>query len=352
MSKNEKIKVCFYPTCKNGTNHFLKNLACLLEESGDFRCCGFLDRTKAHESVFDQDVYHFNWFDQSENWPSFFYRLWILLRLHFGRKRIVWTVHNAVPHRKVPWYNCILRKLLLRYSDVIHIMSEGTRELPLLKGFQRKVRMVPHGDYFGSYPHSDLDIRKRHQIPEGRPVILFLGAVQPYKNVDILIKAFEQANAKVADRFCLLICGKVTPENYLQELQSASARNVFFYPQFVPDEEMDAYIRSSAFMVAPYSYRSALNSGTVLLACSYGKTMVTPDIMNVRDIQEESKGLYVYHYDSGSEHVERLTCALEAAAADYESGKIADREERCRMYMEGHSWKSHKAQWLQIFLPL
>lgn len=344
----EKIKVCFYPTCKNGTNHFLRNLSRVLEDSGDFECRGFLDMARAHENVFGLDVYHFNWFDQSEDIISFFYRLYILIRLRIAKKRIVWTVHNAVPHRKVPWYNCILRKLLLHFSDAIHIMSEGSRNLPMLAKVQKKVRMIPHGDYFGSYPHSDVDVRRRHGIPADAPVILFLGAVQPYKNVDVLVRAFSRIKGTFRN-FYLLICGKVTPEGYLGDLQSLGMERVVFSPQFVPDEEMDAYIREAAFMVAPYSFRSALNSGTVLLACSYGKTVVTPDIMNVRDIQEESGGLYVYHYDSQEEHEDCLVKLLEDAMNDSACGKITDKENGCLRYMENHSWNSHKEEWCNLY---
>ena len=239
----DKVKVCFYPTCGNATNHFLANLARLLRSSGDFECSGFLDLAKQKKGEeFRQDVYHFNWFDQSLTFASFLYRYYILLRIIFARKRIVWTIHNSVPHGGVPAYNRILRYLLLRYSSVIHIMNEGSRELPYLQPYLHKVVHIPHGDYFGSYPDSDVDVRKRYGIAANVPIVLFLGAIRPYKHIEVLLEAFDFQDA------ALLICGSVRPPDYLYKLTGSAVgkRNVFFSPEFVPDSE---YCRRTRYPV-------------------------------------------------------------------------------------------------------
>ena len=38
------------------------------------------------------------------------------------------------------------------------------------------------------------------------------------------------------------------------------------------EQNISAYIKTAAVLIAPYSYRSSLNSGTIPLAFSYGKT--------------------------------------------------------------------------------
>lgn len=342
----DKVKVCFYPTCENATNHFLANLARLLCDEGGFECSGFLDLAKQKKGEeFRQDVYHFNWFDQSLTFASFLYRFYILLRVIFARKRIVWTIHNTVPHGGVPVYNRILRALLLRFSSVIHIMSEGSRELPYLQPYLHKVVLVPHGDYFGSYPECDVDIRKKFGIAADVPVVLFLGAIRPYKNIEVLLDAFDFDDA------VLLVCGNARPKEYLNKLtESVSGhKNVVFAPGFVPDSELSAYLRAASFLVAPYSYDSALNSGTVLLACSYGKTVVCPDIAGVRDIQAASSCLYAYHYDSGEEHVAKLREAMARALADARTGTIAVKESGALEYMRRNSWDANRSRWCSLF---
>ena len=342
----DKVKVCFYPTCENATNHFLANLARLLRSSGDFECSGFLDLAKQKKGEeFRQDVYHINWFDQSLTFASFLYRYYILLRIIFARKRIVWTIHNSVSHGGVPFYNRILRGLLLRFSTVIHIMSEGSRDLPYLQPYLNKVELVPHGDYFGSYPESDVNVRERFGIAPDMPLVLFLGAIRPYKNIEVLLDAFDFDNA------ALLICGNVRPADYLDKLTGrvANRKNVIFAPEFVPDSELSAYLRTASFLVAPYSYDSTLNSGTVLLACSYGKTMVCPDIAGVRDIQSESDCLYAYHYVDKADHAGKLRETLARALADAKSGAIADKESRALEYMRKNSWQANSSKWRVLF---
>jgi hypothetical protein len=103
------------------------------------------------------------------------------------------------------------------------------------------------------------------------------------------------------------------------------------------------------FLVAPYSYDSALNSGTVLLACSYGKTVVCPDIAGVRDIQAESNCLYAYHYADNAEHAGRLHEALARALADFRSGTIAEKESRALDYMHRNSWDANRSKWCSLF---
>lgn len=347
----KKTKVCFYPTCENATNHFLANLARLLCAEGGFECSGFLKLAKDSDGeVYRQDVYHFNWFDQSVTFVSFVYRLYILLRLKLAGKKIVWTIHNTVPHGGVPAYNKILRFLLLRFSSVIHIMSEGSRKLPYLQKFSHKVILIPHGDYFGSYPDSSLDVRQKYGIAPDEPLVLFLGAIRPYKNIELLIRNFPVGRAT------LLICGGVRPAGYLRKLQECISvsedgvkNKVILAPDFVPDDDLSAYVRAASFLVAPYSYDSALNSGTVLLACSYGKTMVCPDIAGVQDIQNQADCLYAYHYETPAEHGAELARALNRALDDAQSGELAVKEARTLEYMHKNSWQAHSSEWCGLY---
>ena len=112
--------VCFYPTNQKRTNHFLYNLSNLLESSGKFKCIGYKEiKKECPRQIFSADVYHINWFDQSKDVLSFFKRLYFLLALKLKKKKIVWTIHNVQSHIKTPFYNRILFKLLVRFSDVI-----------------------------------------------------------------------------------------------------------------------------------------------------------------------------------------------------------------------------------------
>lgn len=351
MKKESKVKVCFFPELENSTNLFLVNLVRLLEQTGNYECSGFYDLVRKRLSPYRCDIFHFNWFDQCENFSSFVYRLFVLLRVIVSGKRIVWTVHNIESHEVRAPYNRILRFLLLHYSHVIHVMSEKSFDIPYLRRQLHKVKLIPHGDYFESYPKSSLDVRAKFKIAENAPIALFLGAVRYYKNVDVLINAFAQIRKTKFPEAVLLICGKASPKDYQDALEDkiSTQEGVYFFPEFVPNEEVYAYLKSAAFLVTPYSYRSSLNSGTALMACSYEKTVVTPDIANVVDIQKQSECLYVYHYESNQDHENALAQAMVQAFEDYYSGKIREKELAAMNYMKNNSWSAHCDEWISLY---
>lgn len=355
--------ICFYPTHQKRTNHFLFNLAKLLESSGCFKCVGYKDVKKSNpKSIFDADIYHINWFDQSKTFVSFLKRLYFLLMLKCKRKKIVWTIHNIVSHAKTPFYNKILFKLLVRFSDKIHIMCKDTVKIAHLEKYADKIQLIPHGDYYGSYPESDFDIYARYNITRGRPIFLFTGAIQPYKNIEVLVQAFKKAwpsnlpesalqggSGEVSPM--LLICGKVEPESYKETIQQLldNRDDIVFDLQFIPDEKLAAYIKSAGVLMAPYSYRSSLNSGTIPLAFSYGKTLICSDIPCVKDIVAKCDCLYSYHYATEEEHVDALSNMMKQAYSDLISGKIFEKENNAVRYMKSNAWEARKKEWLSLY---
>jgi beta-1,4-mannosyltransferase len=344
--------VCFYPAYQKRTNHFLFNLASLLNNSEKFECWDYQEIQKSRpEDLFKADIYHINWFDQSVSFFSFVKRLYFLLVLHLKKKKIVWTVHNVVPHQKSPWYNKILRFLLVKYASKIHIMSNATANLPYLHGHKDKITFISHGDYFGSYPESKLNVRDKYGIDKNKTIILFVGAIQPYKNVDILISAYKTAFSSKDDSV-LLVCGKVEPTSYRQKLVNCSQgiSGVILDMNFVPDEDMSAYLNAADILVAPYSYRSSLNSGTLLLAFSYAKTVICPDIACVKDIQNESDCLYSYHYETSEDHVASLSEILKHINQTAAEKEELQRKSKSAMeYMKKYSWQSQKDEWFSLY---
>lgn len=347
-----RLIVCFYPSCQKRTNHFLYNLSRVLESTGRIKCVGYKELRQINPSdVFNADVYHINWFDQSKNIGSFLKRLYFLVVLKLKHKRIVWTVHNAISHEKTPCYNKVLFKMLARFSDVIHVMCKDTVAIAHLENVADKVKLIPHGDYYESYPNSDMDVYAYLGIEKSKKIFLFSGAIRPYKNIEILVRAFRKA---FADNVCspmLLVCGKVESDDYEKKIRAeiGSAANIKFCPGFISDESLAAYLHAASVLVAPYSYRSSLNSGTLPLAFSYGKTLICPDIACVKDVVEKCDCLYAYHYETEVEHVDALAeklCEVNRYVCD---GSIAEKEKLAQKYMQENSWEAHKKEWTELY---
>lgn len=299
------------------------------------------------------EVVLFNWYEKSRGWYDFIKKVTVLLITKISRRKIVWTVHNKQAHENsVRWQERMLWHLLAKISDRIHILCEATRQLTLLESHADKIYTVPHGDYFNCYKAKQIDIDSRHGITKGRKVLLFLGQIRPYKNIEILINAFKAAGI-AQQGFTLLICGKTYSPSYKKaiEILASSASDVIYSSEFVPDDEMGDYLVRSSALVAPYSTASSLNSGTLWMACSQGRTMILPEIGCVQDLSDRNF-LYTYTYADEHEHLSQLTEAFKRVASDvdqepsilYTKGEIGQR------IMHNRSWDNNAKRWQALFV--
>jgi glycosyltransferase involved in cell wall biosynthesis len=193
--------------------------------------------------------------------------------------RVVWTIHNALPHELTYYFlELELCRFLADEADVIHALSPETvaavQELYPLD--QSKVVVVPHGSYVGVYPEV-LDraaARARLGILPSERVVLLFGAIRPYKGLSSLIDAFERMYA-TDPSLRLLVAGspgRTMDKEFLATLQNKP--HIVARLEFIPDAEVHLYFAAADVQVAPYA--SVLNSGSVLLGLGFGLPVVVP----------------------------------------------------------------------------
>src|SRR5690606_10695421 len=107
----------------------------------------------------------------------------LLKTLRKQRRKIVWTVHNILPHDTRNRELAVrARELMTEYAHAIHIMSARTVELcaPLFQLDGSKVFHCPHPSYMGAYPdHIDrIEARFRLGLEPDSIVFLSFGAIQ------------------------------------------------------------------------------------------------------------------------------------------------------------------------------
>jgi beta-1,4-mannosyltransferase len=120
-----------------------------------------------------------------------------LRRLKDQQIRIIWTVHNRLPHHcEYPELEIELCRGLADLADVVHIMapdtvSEVSELYPLSEG---RLLRAPHPSYVGAYPsHYSRDlVRFEMGFEPGDFVVGMIGSIQPYKGVDELIRAVSE----------------------------------------------------------------------------------------------------------------------------------------------------------------
>jgi beta-1,4-mannosyltransferase len=213
--------------------------------------------------------------------------------------RVIWTVHNILPHEtRFTELEAELRKEVVSVAERVHVMSPRTRELvaPWFDIPEEKLLTVPHPAYHDVYPSwlSREQARLELGIAPDATVLLLVGRVQPYKGLTELLDAFDTLAAAEPGRFVLLVAGPPNQEPETLEFRERLLTHPAALAALrkIPDEEMQVYLRAAD--VAVFPYRRSLNSGALALALTFGLPVV------VRDDSGESVRLnpsYSIRYD-------------------------------------------------------
>ena len=252
---------------------------------------------------------HLNWFENIDDsnffvgLRSFLRKLVVLTAVRLSGKRLVWTMHNRVSHEKgLAFFSRGITRLLMRWSHRIVIHTEQSEAILAEHGsaIRQKAVYVPHPHFIDVYGKPRT---ATHRHP-GRLQLLFMGMIKPYKNLELLIDTV----AGFGDRVQLTIAGKAIDDHYLRQVtaRSRQAGNVTLLPGFVPDSAIAALLAAADAVVLPYDLSSSLNSGTVILAFSYGRTVICPEIGTISDLGEQLADTFHYRYADVEGHREAL----------------------------------------------
>ena len=269
------------------------------------------------------DAFIFNWYEtlpENHTFYHFVKRYFRILYLLLKGKEINCTIHNKQPHEGRTFYSDCLIKLLLKVSSHVFILCSETMDV--LKAYidedliADKVVKLPHPSYTGAYGCAT------DAYPEYDGVLrcLYFGHIKPYKNVDLMIQCFIDL-IKKGYRLELSVCGNCPDESFRSYLQKmiSTTDGIKLDIRYVPDEEIIKMVSGYDLFVLPYSLKSSLNSGAVILAFSYKRTVVSPLIGTLKDLPYERIS-YCYSYDgSDSDHLTSLKCAVEKAYLDFQN---------------------------------
>jgi len=245
------------------------------------------------------------------NWPSFFYsdRSAIVSLRKFVRFisffaltrlcgiRLLWTAHNLYPHdrNKIAVLDWLGRKILvsLSYRIFAHGKSAAlavTQEFP---GVHGKLVIIPHGNWVGFYENecSRATARARLEIPADQFVFLFVGMWKAYKNLEYLIRCFQDGPFGGA---ALWIAGPFQEAEYYARVKAQVDRKpqrIRLESRFIPNDELQYYFSASNVVVLPYT--EILTSGGAMLAISFGRPVIAPRLGHLQDaISPECGVLY------------------------------------------------------------
>ncbi len=240
----------------------------------------------------------------------------LLERLRSGGVKLIWTVHNQLPHElEYRDVEIELTRLLARSSDAIHVMAPATVDVlrPICELPTERVHVIPHPSFVGVYgaPVAREEARRRLGADLDRPAVLFLGQMRPYKGLDVLLAAMALL-AERGDAPTLLLAGSADEEARLAiGAALPDSVTVVSHYGYVHDDEIATWFGAADLAVFPY--RSILNSGSVHLASAFEVPVVLPGEphLTTQFASEE----WVHHFDTlrPVESLARsITVALEA----------------------------------------
>jgi beta-1,4-mannosyltransferase len=196
----------------------------------------------------------------------------LILRLRLSRTPVVWTVHHIEPYERN--YGGAERarlrlESLAKYKIFLH-HGEG-RDGPT-------TTTIVIGEYREWYEALISEVER------ARDQFLCFGLMRPYKNVESLIEAFQEANK---DSWRLVLAGRPSPRGYASDLtdQIAGHPRIDARFEYQDDRDLIGLIQSSAIVVLPYL--EMYNSSAALTALSLGTPVLVPDTESSREMQDE-----------------------------------------------------------------
>jgi D-inositol-3-phosphate glycosyltransferase len=218
-------------------------------------------------------------------------------------KKIALTAHNVNQARrdaKDSWLNRVTLRIQYQLCDHIFVHTEKMKE-ELCQDFdvaEKAVTVIRHpvNDAFPDTELTPAEAKRRLGLKDDEKAILFFGRIRPYKGVEYLLDAFRLLPTDVQVKYRLIVAGepKKGSEDYLYQIRESVQRDfkegqVILRIQFIPDEEMEVYLKGADVLVLPY--KEIFQSGVLFLAYSFGLPVVATDVGSFREeIVEGSTG--------------------------------------------------------------
>ena len=250
------------------------------------------------------------WARRVMEWWFDFY-LWFACVLGYA---IVWTAHDLLPHEQVFANDARARDRLIARARGIIALSEATatslRELGA-----HDIRVIPFGSYAAPYPvrGTDEEARASFGFDDGDVVLALIGRIEPYKGADLLLRAV--AKLPEASRVKVLLAGSCLDEQYrteLRKLASETHGRVVTHFEWIADDDLARYFQAADAAIFPF--REITNSGSALLALSFARPIVIPNLATLEDIPSTT----AIRFEPGEESLaEALTRIENLSATEY-----------------------------------
>jgi len=193
---------------------------------------------------------------------------------------VVLTVHDPNPYNGTNLGMMSSGALKLpAYFDAAVVHSDNGRQQLIRNGVpQQKIYVIPHGP---------LPVRSSESVapPGDRFNIVFFGKIKPYKGLDTLVAALAELPSSFKQRVRLVVAGEpVMDITEIRAMAECSGVSISWQLRFIPDGEIDFWLRQADLFVFPY--RDIDASGVMMSCLRYGKPIIAARIGMFGEILE------------------------------------------------------------------
>ncbi|MFC7203573.1 glycosyltransferase family 4 protein [Haloferax namakaokahaiae] len=313
----------------------------------------------AHQLILDDiDVLHLHWTHPyflfgSEEWA---YRLplsrqicalaalWFLFQVWISTlvcDRTVWTVHNKCNHeRRYKALDLRVSQKLVSLVDKVQVWDPLTHSefLTYVGTEPNEVSEIPHGNYLPRYEGTNTPTKEAAKEALGlhhtERVYLYFGVIRPYKQVTALIQSFQAIESKAT----LVIAGNPMNSDLTARIEefSRGSENIQTTLEYIPDDTVPVFFAAADAVVLPYEH--IFNSGSVLLAMTFGRTFVAPRMGSIPSVDPGGNVLYD-DLIRGLEQIDQMDEEQLSRVGD--ANLVAAREK--------HDWDTIAAEYIELY---
>ncbi|MEN0004223.1 MAG: glycosyltransferase family 4 protein [Bacteroidota bacterium] len=224
---------------------------------------------------------------------------WIMHWCKWWGLRIVFTVHDGVPHQGEQSLGAFrLRKWCIQSSDQLIFLSHFVQQQVTERyTFRGKATVIPHGIV---HPSSLRKIPR--QLPQKRVRLLFSGRLSAYKGLDLLLDAMAQLTAD--PRLTLTVAGMPINGYQLPTLPE----NTKVIAKWLAEEELAKLLQEHNISILPYI--EASQSGVIPLGIAAGLPMICTKVGGLPEQLTKEEAVWV------APEVDSLVTGIKQLASD------------------------------------
>lgn len=291
------------------------------------------------------DIIHIQWIPLVVKLPI---ELWFLRIMQKRGVKLVYTVHNLLPHDTGDRHRQTFHKVY-RMMDMLVCHTNQTRS-DLVTQFcipEHKTVVIPFGPNIQDTQHlPTADARQMLGIDTDKVMALYFGSIRPYKGLEFLLEAWKHVVDQAPRTALLFIAGNGQKEylNNIEQLIDHMGVTVAVRTdlRFIPEEELLTLIHASDILV--YPYKDVTQSAALLSGMLFGKAIVATNVGGFRETLEHDQTALLVDYGDCTQLADNLSRLIKNQADRQRLGQAV------KAHLEmNYSWENIAEQTLCVY---